>query len=88
MVEPFASITLPQLSIPSDLLPSEQMEQDSLSSSREPELVSLDMLTEENKPKQTEDAKRYRLVVRSAEEAVRMIRENLEIMQKLSRSAK
>ena len=46
------------------------------------------MLTEENKPKQTEEAKRYRLVVRSAEEAVRMIRENLEIMQKLSRSAK
>jgi flagellar biosynthesis protein FlhA len=40
MVEPFASITLPQLSIPSGLLPSEQMEQDSLSPSREPELVS------------------------------------------------
>ena len=35
------------------------------------------MLTEENKPKQTEEAKRYRLVVRSAEEAVRMIREKL-----------
>lgn len=35
------------------------------------------MLTEENKPKQTEKAKRYRLVVRSAEEAVRMIREKL-----------
>ena len=40
MVEPFASITLPQLSIPSGLLPSEQMEQDPLSPSREPELVS------------------------------------------------
>lgn len=40
MVEPFASITLPQLSIPSDLVPSMQLEQDSLSSSREPELVS------------------------------------------------
>jgi flagellar biosynthesis protein FlhA len=40
MVEPFASITLPQLSIPSDLVPSMQIEQDSLSSSREPELVS------------------------------------------------
>ena len=40
MVEPFASITLPQLSIPSDLMPSVQVEQDSMSSSREPELVS------------------------------------------------
>ena len=35
------------------------------------------MLTEENKSKQSEGAKRYRLVVRSAEEAVRMIREKL-----------
>jgi flagellar biosynthesis protein FlhF len=35
------------------------------------------MITEENKSKQSEEAKRYRLVVRSAEEAVRMIREKL-----------
>jgi flagellar biosynthesis protein FlhF len=35
------------------------------------------MITEENKSKQSEGAKRYRLVVRSAEEAVRMIREKL-----------
>jgi len=35
------------------------------------------MLAEENKPKQSEAVKRYRLVVRSAEEAVRMIREKL-----------
>ena len=78
MVEPFASITLPQFSIPENFSP---IPGEAIAGDTEGRPTSLNwsvsMITEDNDTGKETKPKRFRLVVRSAEEAVRMIRDKL-----------